>query len=74
MTRATVAQVAAVEEQGVVFFTVGGDELIHDAAVGADELVFGALAEAGEDWAGDGDAHEAEDGGGGGDFDGGGAG
>jgi hypothetical protein len=42
------AQVAAIEEEGVVCFAVGGDELVHDAAVGTDKVVFGALAEAGQ--------------------------
>jgi hypothetical protein len=35
-----VAEVAAVEEQSVIGFAIGGDELVHDAAIGADELVF----------------------------------
>ena len=39
------AEVAAVEEEGVILFAVGGDELIHDAAVGAHELVLDTLAE-----------------------------
>ena len=42
------AEVAAVEQQGMIFGAVGGDELVHDAAIGADEFVFGALAETGE--------------------------
>ena len=39
------AQIAAIQQQGVVFFAVGGDELVHDAATGADKLVLRPLAE-----------------------------
>ena len=39
---------------------VDGDELVHDAAIGADELVFGALAETGEHRAGVAGAGERE--------------
>ena len=35
---------AAVEHQGVVLLTGAGDELVHDAAAGAYEDVFRALA------------------------------
>ncbi len=49
------AQVAAIEEQGVVLLAVGGDELVHDAAIGAHKLVLDTLAEASEHRAGNGD-------------------
>ena len=42
------AQVAAIEQQRVILLAVGGDELVHDAAVCADKLVFGALAKPGQ--------------------------
>ena len=38
------AQIAAIQQQGVIFPAVGGDELVHDAATGAYKLVFGPLA------------------------------
>ncbi len=41
-------QRAAVEQQGVVSFAAGGDHLIHDAAVAADELVLRLLAVEGD--------------------------
>jgi len=34
----------AIEEQGVILLATAGDELIHDAGGGADEVVFSALA------------------------------
>ena len=68
------AEVAAIQQQGVVFLSVGGDELVHDAAVGADELVFDALAEAGEHGAGIAGADERENGQSGDHFEGGGTG
>ncbi len=37
-------QRAAVEQQGMIGFAAGGDHLIHDAAVAADELVLRLLA------------------------------
>ena len=43
------AQVAAIEQKRVVFGSVCGDELVHDAATGADKLVFSPLAETGQD-------------------------
>ncbi len=41
-------QRAAVEQQGVVGFAAGGDHLIHDAAVAADELVLRLLTVEGD--------------------------
>jgi len=41
-------KVAAIEKQGVAGAPVAGDELVHDAAAGADELVLGLLADEGE--------------------------
>ena len=37
-------QGAAVDQQRVIFFTERGDQLVHNAAVAADELVFRFLA------------------------------
>ena len=69
-----IAEVAAVEQERVAGRAVGGDELVHDAAVCADKLIFRALAEAGQEGARDGDAEETGDRGGGGHLDRGGAG
>ena len=41
-------QPAAVDHDGVVLLSAATDELVHDAAVGADEGVFRALAEQGD--------------------------
>ena len=63
------AEIAAIEQQRVILCAVGGDELIHDAAVGADELIFCALAEPGQPGPGNAHAHQAGDRCGGCDFD-----
>ncbi len=41
-------QGAAVQQQGVILLATGGDHLIHDAAVAADELVLRLLAVEGD--------------------------
>ena len=47
------AQIAAIEQQGVILLAVRGDELVHDSAVGAHELVLHPLAQAGPVLGGD---------------------
>ena len=43
-----VLQGAAVELKRIPSMTIAGDQLVHDADPGSDELVFGALADPGE--------------------------
>ena len=46
----------------MVFLAIGGDELVHDAAIGAYKFVFGALAKARQHWSRIASADEREHG------------
>ena len=50
--REGVGEEAGVDHDGVVLLAAADDELVHDADVGADEGVLGALAEEGDLWRG----------------------